>query len=243
MTNTRTITLCLAAVLAVSPGIQALASDSGTVWFVFLTKGPNRGPLEKSLGEKLQAEHVGNLGRLGELGVGLLAGPLGDDDFIRGIVVVKAPDHETVADYFKPDPFVQMGRLAVVASPWLVDGGTIGKPETPFRLSEHTLVVFRKGPRWRELSGPLRPDSMHALIPVLREIENEGDLALCGPLTEGGDAAGVALFRPRESAPIKERLSRAPAVVDGKVVIEIHPQYLGAGVLGNPADSRKRIQP
>jgi uncharacterized protein YciI len=238
MTIARLLKLLLAAVLVTSLTGPVLASDSECVWWVFLTKGPNRDPLESELAEKLQAQHVGNLGRLGELGVGLMAGPLGDDGFIRGIVVVKARDLKTVNEYFKPDPFVQMGRLAVVASPWLVDSSGIGKPETPFRLSEHTLVVFRKGPHWKDPKGPLNADSMYALLPVLRDIKEEGGLVLCGPLTDGGDVVGIAFWRSGDPTPIRERLSREPAVTEGVIVVETHPQFLGAGVLGSKAASK-----
>src|SRR5260221_11695775 len=110
--NTPLLTLSLLG-LTLAAGLMTLpasAEDTSALYWIFLNKGGNKTPLEKEESQKLQEAHIGNLGRLGEQGKALTAGPLGDNGSIRGIVVLTVKTPQEVKDCFLADPFVQRDR-------------------------------------------------------------------------------------------------------------------------------------
>src|ERR1044071_1880610 len=115
-------------------------NDQPITW-IFLNTGASREKL-KSMPEadvvKMQADHVGNFGTQFNRGTLMAAGPLGDNGFIRGTVVLSVQTPEQIAECFKPDPFVQNDILAVESHPWLVDIMRFGPPAVPFQLARYT---------------------------------------------------------------------------------------------------------
>ena len=216
--RTVTLSLLLAAASMTAP---AAASD---LWWVFLTKGPHRVEIDPELLKQQQAEHVGNLGRLWHAGVAHLAGPLGDDGFLRGIVVMTAASRDELMGHFEPDPFVRNGRLAVEAMRWSGSLERLGKPSEPRGMQQATLVIVRNGPSWATGSR-LDP----ALLGRLAE---SGGLVLWGDLEDGGDKQAVLLFRQDDATAVAAALTADPAVADGRLVLATHPQYVGSGMLG-----------
>lgn len=219
----------MTAIVAVAASLALLAGSgpSGSLWWVFLNKGPNRDQPEAEL-QKMQEEHLANLGRLWKEGKAPLAGPLGDDGFTRGIVVVKAASREAVAEHFAPDPFVRVGRLAVEAYPWSGRAESFGAPKEPVKLVQATLAIVRKGPRWAANA----PDLAGAHAAHLRRLEAQGALALSGALTDAGDKLEVLMLRTADAKEAEGLFAADRAVAASHLVLEFHPQYLADGILG-----------
>jgi uncharacterized protein YciI len=214
------------AALAASLALLAGSGPGDSLWWVFLNKGPNRNQPEAEL-EKMQQEHLANLGRLWKEGKSPLAGPLGDDGFTRGIVVVKAGSREEVAAHFAPDPFVRVGRLAVEAYPWSGRADSFAPAKEPVKLVQATLVIVKKGPRWAADAPGLAAHAAH-----LRRLEADGALALSGALSEGGDKLEVLMLRTADAKEAEALFALDPAVQEGRLAVELHPQYLADGILG-----------
>jgi uncharacterized protein YciI len=212
--------------LAVAMALLAGASPEGPLWWVFLNKGPNRGQPEAELAT-MQEGHLANLTRLWKEGKSPLAGPLGDDGATRGIVVVRAPSREALAEDFAPDPFVRVGRLAIEAYPWSGRAESFGAAKEPVKLVQATLVIVKKGPRWAESA----PDLAAAHAAHLRRLEAEGALALSGALTGGGDKLEVLMLRTADAKEAESLLGADPAVRARNLALELHPQYLAEGIL------------
>jgi uncharacterized protein YciI len=218
-----TLILTLAASLALLAG----SGQGESLWWVFLNKGPNRDQPEADL-KKMQEEHLANLGRLWKEGKSPLAGPLGDDGFTRGIVVVKAASREAVTGYFAPDPFVRVGRLTVEAYPWSGRAESFGAAKEPVKLVQATLAVVKKGPRW--VAGAADLAAAHGAH--LRRLEADGTLALSGALTDAGDKLEVLMLRTADAKEADALFAGDPAVRAGHLAVELHPQYLADGILG-----------
>lgn len=216
--------------LAASLALLAGSGPGESLWWVFLNKGPHRDQPEVEL-KKMQEEHLANLGRLWKEGKSPLAGPLGDDGFTRGIVVVKAASRETVGEHFAPDPFVRVGRLAVEAYPWSGRAESFGAAKEPVKLVQATLVIVKKGTRWTASAPQLA--AAHAAH--LRRLEAEGALALSGALTDAGDKLEVLMLRTADAKEAESLLSADPAVRAQQLAVELHPQYLADGILGEAA--------
>lgn len=233
--------LLIAATLSLAL-LAAGAAPEPTCYFILLNKGEGRAKLKdmsKEAVAKMQADHVGNLGTLGKQGRGLAAGPLGDNGFIRGIVVLKVASLEEVKDCFKPDPFVQNDVLAVEAHPWLANVNGFGKPDEPFAMAQHTLAIVRKGPNFQAKSGAVTPDELVQALPSLRTQSDTGELVVSGPMLDAKELFGVMLFRSASSTNLQTQLDQEPAVKSGRLTVEFHPQFMGSGVLGKATPPAK----
>ncbi len=214
----------LCAFLAAAPSPSPVPQQ---VWWVFLVQGPKRDQSREWL-EEGQKKHLANLGRLYELGLSPLAGPLGDDGRIRGIVLVHAASREELLRDFEPDPFVKEGRLAVEASPWTGSVASLRKAPEPYSMTAATVVRVLKTPKFSRDALPAHRQFMDGLV-------REGDPVLHGATPEGGDVLAVLLFREGDTAAVQRRLDADPAVKAGAITYEVHPQLLASGVLPPPA--------
>lgn len=227
----------------ISAGSEA-PTEHPITW-VFLNTGAGR---EKTKGmakeavQKMQAEHVGNFGNLFNQGRLFAAGPLGDNGFIRGTLILNVESPDQVADCFKPDPFVQNDILAVEAHPWLVDIMKFGTPRVPFQLASHTLCIVKKGKNWQGTKLPAADEMLH-LFPDLKAQARSGELALGGPFLDPGDRLGVLMFYSSNQAQIKVAMEKEPAVTDARVELEFHPQFMGAGTFRVPGQDNAPPRP
>jgi uncharacterized protein YciI len=240
-TNGAALIVCAAFAI----GVARCAAETRELIFVFFAKGERRAQSAKWKPEeleKMQANHIRNLERMGKEGVALTAGPLGDNGFLRGIVIMNIASRDAAPEQYKNDPYVQNGLLALQTHRWLTDTAAIQKYDEPFDMAQHTLVIVKRGANWKPLSGTLQADSMLRLMPSLRKLEREGELALSGPLLDAGERVGILLFRTSDPAKVQADLAQDPAVRAGRVAVEAHPQYLAAGVL-RPVDSRTTAPP
>ena len=91
----------------------------------FLVKGPNSGTPAPDAAE-IQKNHLGHLMKMWQQGKLVVAGPLGDNGNIRGILVFRGGDSmEEMKALAEQDPAVQAGRLAVELHPWYVEKGVL----------------------------------------------------------------------------------------------------------------------
>ena len=89
-----------------------------TYYLGLLYKGPVR---TQSADEsaKIQSAHLQHLESLYKQGILLIAGPMGDDGDLRGIVVLKVKSLEDAQALVNNDPAVKAGRLRVELHPWM----------------------------------------------------------------------------------------------------------------------------
>lgn len=235
--STRVLFLCG---LLILNSLAVSHAQTKRLYWVFLNKGAKRSqvaPMTPATREKMQADHIANLERLGNNGDALTAGPLGDNGFIRGIVILNVPTLEAVKESFLPDPYIQNGIMDVQAMPWIVDVGGLHKYDMPFRMAQHTLVVVLKGENWQPTKESPNRDTMPELLRSLKKLKQEGELAVSGTLQEGGDQLGILFFRSADMKKVQAELEKDPALQTKRVRVELHPQFFAAGVL---RDTSKR---
>ena len=230
--------ICLL-IIAIASSAPAQQPENAITW-VFLNTGASRNKIKSMSQEevqKMQAQHVGNFGTLFDQGRLFAAGPLGDNGFIRGIVILNAATSEQVTDCFKSDPFVQNDILEAEAHPWLADVMRFGSPKIPFQMAQHTLCIVKKGKNWempQDWKPGLTSDAMLLLFPALKAKSFSGELAIWGPFSDATDKLGLLMFYSTNVSEIQTQLDKEPAVADGRVEIELHPQFLGAGTFRTP---------
>lgn len=206
----------------------------GKIWWVFLNKGktPSSNFTQEELG-KWQQEHVGNFGVRYKEGRLFAAGPLGDNGFIRGIVVVKAKDMDGVKDCFKTDPFVQKGLLEVEAWPIMASDSSFHKAVEPFKIDQFTLVIYKKGPKWTSKTSPELTKQQTEHVSHLFSLVKSGDIAFVAPiLDDKSDKRGICVFWSKDEKEVKTFLDKDPHVLAGHLIYETHPQFMGEGTFG-----------
>jgi uncharacterized protein YciI len=230
--------LSLALILS-CPAAETERSVANATW-VFLNSGSGRTKLkemEDATVKQMQAAHVGNFGTLFEQGKLFLAGPLGDNGSIRGIVVLNTTVMEEVKSCFKADPLVQSELLELEQHPWLVDVMSFGTPKVPFKIEEHTLCIVKRGQNWEHPRRQSGADALLDLFPDLNSKYRSGESLISGAFLDSSPKLGVLLFASTNQMEIKNEMERAPSVKARLVELEFHPQFLGAGLFKKPEDS------
>lgn len=84
---------------------------------VFLRKGAHRNQ-DTAVTTKIQRDHLANIHRLADAGKILVAGPFGNDEDLRGILIMNCKDSLEVVSLVNTDPAVVAGRLVFEVKPW-----------------------------------------------------------------------------------------------------------------------------
>ena len=106
-------------------GPPAKAPEMMTYYFGMLVKGPKWTPDPTPELERLQEEHLAHIRSMAATGKLVVAGPLSDNGFIRGILVFKTATLEEAKALAENDPAVKAGRLVVEIHPWMVQKGVL----------------------------------------------------------------------------------------------------------------------
>jgi uncharacterized protein YciI len=211
-----------------APAATNLVSNN---YWVFLNRGVSQPSLDKETAQKMQADHIANLTRLGREGRALTAGPLGDGGDIRGIVILHLVPGASVSDCFTNDPFVENHRLVVESHPWLLDERQMHPPSEPFKLGQYSLGIVKRGANWKPLPAPLRSDSLESLMPVLKTLRDQGQLAVAAPMLDDTALVGTLLFTTTNRTALRGSLDADPSIQAGRLTVELHSQFLAKGVL------------
>lgn len=93
-----------------------------TYYLVLLLKGPNRSK-DSTEAAKIQEAHLAHLTKMHQEGKLVMAGPLLDDQDLRGICVYDVKTLEEAKALAEADPAVKAGRLKVEVHPWMSQRG------------------------------------------------------------------------------------------------------------------------
>jgi uncharacterized protein YciI len=101
--------------------------NMGMVYFGFLKKGPNRKEGDDKTPEiqELQKAHIANIVRLAEAKKLVMAGPIGDDEELRGIFVFRVDSLKEAQDLSATDPMIKIDRLRIELHPWQIPSGVL----------------------------------------------------------------------------------------------------------------------
>ncbi len=92
----------------------------------FLSKGDASGYDSTQLAT-IQADHLAHLNQMAEDGKISVAGPFGDDQNIRGIVIFNVATMEEAIKLQSEDPAVKAGVLEIEIRPWWAAKGSVLK--------------------------------------------------------------------------------------------------------------------
>jgi uncharacterized protein YciI len=97
-------------------------SKMKTYYLVLLLKGPNR-EQDSTQAARIQEAHLAHLNRLAEQGKLAIAGPVLDEQELRGICIYNVGSAEEARILAESDPAVKAGRLKAEVHPWMSQRG------------------------------------------------------------------------------------------------------------------------
>lgn len=85
-------------------------------------RGPNR-TQDSTTAAKIQEGHIANITRMYNEGKCIMAGPFGDEENWRGILILDVKDADEVKKEIEQDPAIKAGRLIYETQPWWTQKG------------------------------------------------------------------------------------------------------------------------
>jgi uncharacterized protein YciI len=237
--NKRRIVLVVVALAMLQ--LPALAAGDGmTRYFVvFLRRNPERRPLTKEEGDRIQSAHMANIHKMAADGVLVSAGPFDDEPpTISGIFVFKTDSLETAKRIAGQDPTVVEHRNIADVHAWMGPPG-IGDeyrrlhaqdPKTPENMQVHPLCLMYRGAAWESV-GDRRKAVMAEHVRYVMQLREQGKLSAAGPMEEPGDLMGMVIYRPIPVEEAQKLEESDPAVKAGVLRAEIHRWWSSDHVL------------
>lgn len=181
--------------------------------------------------EKMQGEHLANLGRLFNEKKAPCAGPFDNGGDFRGIVILNLPK-EKVAAEFEADPYVKHGILKIELYPWMAPKDLFTwdwKEDT--KMMRGTLAWVNEGPNFGELKGDEFAKAMAGHVNHNLDLMRNGDAGLVGPAAEKNALGrGFYLFLTDEDAKIAAMNEKDPLLKSRHFKMEMKKLWFGSGL-------------
>lgn len=210
------------------------AFDLEEYQFGLLRKGPSWTSVSSPEGDKIQAGHMQNIGRMASLGKLVAAGPVADNGDIRGIFIFKASAEEAT-QLAAEDPAIKSGRLTLTLLTWMAARGIgadfIAQYQRDPAGAKTTMTRYHLA-LLRVVPGANSPNLQAQLGHLwnLRGMMDDGRLSAAGPFTNGGDLRGVFIFATQSADEARGWAESDPLVKAGLASLEIHPWFVAKEV-------------
>ena len=195
----------------------------GRDWFVFLERGLPTPP-DKERVTAMQKGHIENFGRLFAAGKLFAAGPMRDPSQLkRGIVVVRAPDLDTLRRYFDEDEYVALGHMTLNAQPCVVRKALNTTGLNLQKIVENRIVM---------LSGAaaLAAEERRRLDARLQALVEAGTLGAWYAM-EAGPIDHILFSAGKDEAPLQAALATLPGRADERLQAAVWGQWFAEGVV------------
>lgn len=204
--------------------------EMGTFYLCLLVKPPNwKGQTPET--QQLFQAHTKHVLSLIASGKASIAGPFGDDTRIAGIFVLNASSAEEARAWEEADPLVKTGGFSVEVLKWWAAKGVMKPPAQPMKMTTYYFAFLRHGPKWTGTRTPETDKLQADHMAHINSMARSGKLVIAGPFENGGDYAGVFVFKGASIDEAKALAEADPTVKTGRLVIDIHPWHVPQGSL------------
>lgn len=117
---------------------------------------------------------------------------------------------------------------------------TSAQTEPAHKLVEFHMALLKHGPKWAAAENAqtkrLHEDHVNYVLSLL----DAGKAIIAGPFTDGGEIAGIYIFRAKDAAEAKTWAEADPAVAAGQFSAEMHPWW-SEDIFRKPAKPLKLV--
>ena len=107
------------------------------------------------------------------------------------------------------------------------DGDTL----VPKEMETYFLGLLRRGSNWSPEVTEETTRLQEKHLAHIRWMFEKGELVVAGPFGDVGDIRGILLFRTGTLEAAQALAASDPAVAAGRLIVDIHPWFVPAGVL------------
>jgi uncharacterized protein YciI len=193
-----------------------------------LKRGPNFSAA--GMPKELQSQHVAHVMSLLKSGKAIIAGPLGDYGEIADIYVLRAKSAEEARAWADKDPAVKAGFFVAEMHPWW-SADVMKKPTAPMKLTTAYLGLLTRGAKWTPEKTPATEELQKAHMANINRLAEMKKLVVAGPFGDDGNLRGIFVFKVASLDEAKALAETDPAVIAGRLAIDIHPWLVPEGIL------------
>jgi len=204
--------------------------DMGKMQMVFLRQSPELKAEDRAgqVGKEHQA-YVESLVKDGKLA---LWGEVTGEDDLREIMVVKTESLEQARQVTELLPAVKAGMLKADALSWYAARNLLRTPQTPLTTrSNYIFGLLVRGPKWTKEQTEETNKIQAGHMANINRLAEAGKLVLAGPFYGDGDRRGVFIFKVDSLAEAQALTDTDPAVIAGRLKIELHRWSVPKGML------------
>lgn len=166
--------------------------------------------------------------------VAVVAGPLPESEEIQQIAILDRDSIKDAEFVFEQSPAVSTGRLRLEFYHWTAEEGVLRRPKDPYssRLAQIGLLyVPHRAPKYPQEQLEEIEAGHRAHLEKMREM---GELVIAGVIDKGDDLREVLIFRARTADRIEELVAQDPAIVAGRLRLELHTWKVAVGSWPRP---------
>ena len=181
--------------------------------------------------DEIMKEHRAHVESLIKAGKVALSGEVGGEGQLREIMVFKTESQEEARRMAGAFPAVKAGMLKPDVLSWYAARNFIKTPQLPLTPSDYIFGLLTRGPKWTPAQTEETKKIQAGHMANINRLAEMGKLVLAGPFEDGGDRRGVFIFKVDTLAEAQELTDTDPAVIAGKLKIELHRWSVPKGML------------
>lgn len=115
------------------------------------------------------------------------------------------------------------------------------KAEPAHKMIEFHMALLKRGPKWNGAENEETKRLKQQHVEYVTSLFESGKAVIAGPLTDGGETAGVFVLRANSAEEAKAWAEADPTVKSGFLIAEMHPWW-SEDIFGKPAKPLKLTQ-
>ena len=115
------------------------------------------------------------------------------------------------------------------------------KKEPEHKMVQFHMALLKRGPKWTATQNEETKRLLQQHVEYVTSCFDSGKAVIAGPLTDGGEIAGVFVFRAQSADEAKAWAEADPSVTAEFQIAEMHPWW-SEDIFGKPAKPLKLTQ-
>ncbi len=186
--------------------------------------------------QKAHQQHIAYAISLLESGKAIAAGPLLNAGDLGGIYIFRAKSEDEAKAWVAADPIVAAGEMLAELHPWWSQDvmKAAEKPISIDRLETAYLGFLSRGDKWTPEQTPQTEELQKGHMANINRLAQMKKLIVAGPFGDNTALRGIFVFRVASLDEAKTLAATDPAVMAGRLKIDIYPWMVPIGVLPKP---------
>ena len=194
-----------------------------------LKRGPKPLPRNWQV-SPLRQRHIAYMRSLLVSGKAVIAGPVRDDQELRGVIIFRARSGDEARSWITADPAVAAEHFAVELHPWWSED-VMKRTTAPDSMMVAYLAFLVRGDKWTPEKTPQTEAIQKAHMDNINRLAEMKKLVVAGPFGDNGTLRGIFVFRVNSIEEARELAATDPAVKAGRLALQIHPWLVPDGIL------------